>query len=420
HSVGKIHLRQFGAPKGVPLDDLDPSEYPECGQMWGERRIDTVPTPYYGLQSVELSIGHGSWVQGDYMRWLEQQDPDAPALTTPQAGEPLASGAEQSWKMALPEELHYSKWIADRTIAYLERAAESDEPFFLWCSFPDPHHPFCPPHPWCDMYDPASIPLPNRTDGELANLPPHYARIVDEAFPLAGRFQPTRMTDDQIRDIWAMTYGLISLTDHHLGRVLDALDSLGLRENTCTSFFSDHGDMLGDHWIVNKGPFHMDSLVRVPFIWSWPGHFDGGEETDALASMLDFAPTVLDLAGVPIPEGDVPLAPETENQLPPWPGHSLTPILSGQASAVQQSVLIENDEDYLGLRLRTLVTDRYKITAYPGQPYGELFDLQSDPSEQHNLWDAPAHAATKSALLIQLLEKLTETDTVLPRRMCHA
>ncbi len=119
HSVGKIHLRQFGAPKGVPLDDLDPSEYPECGQMWGERRIDTVPTPYYGLQSVELSIGHGSWVQGDYMRWLEQQDPDAPALTTPQAGEPLASGAEQSWKMALPEELHYSKWIADRTIAYL-------------------------------------------------------------------------------------------------------------------------------------------------------------------------------------------------------------------------------------------------------------------------------------------------------------
>jgi len=419
HSVGKIHVTPFGLPRGVPIEELDPGEFPEAGRMWTERRINAVPTPYYGLQSVELAIGHGV-VQGDYMRWLEEQDPDAPALMRPEAGERPTSGAEQSWKMALPEELHVSRWVADRSVSFLESAAQAHEPFFLWCSLPDPHHPYCPPRPWCDMYDPASIPLPTRRDGEHDSLPPHYARIFSEAFPLSGRFQPTNLPDDQLRDIIALTYGLVSLADHHIGRVMDSLEALGLRDDTVVSFFSDHGDMMGDHGIINKGPFHMDGLVRVPFMWSWPGQFPSGIETDALGGILDFAPTVLDLAGVPIPVGDAPPEPETENELPPWPGRSLAPVLRGEADSVQDSVLIENDEDYLGLRLRTLVTDRYKLTAYPGQSYGELFDLENDPGELHNLWDAPEAQSTKTDLLLRLMARIVETDSVLPRRLCHA
>ncbi len=420
HSVGKIHLNPFGTPRGVPLDGLAPEDHPESAAMWRSGRLSAVPVPYFGLQSVELAIGHGAGLEGDYMLWLKEQDPKAPGLLNPEAGERPASGAEQSWKMALPEELHHSKWVADRTIAFLEEAAKSNEPFFAWCSFPDPHHPYCPPAPWCDMYDPASIPLPHRREGELETLPPHYGKVFKEPMPLSGRFQPTKMPDEQLRDILALTYGMISLLDHHLGRVLDALERLGLREDTVVTFFSDHGDMMGDHWIHNKGPFHFDGLVRVPFIWSWPGHTTPGTQSDALVSMLEFAPTVLDLAGVPIPEGPVPAEPETPNACAPWPGVSIAPLLGGETSKVQESVLVENDEDYLGLRLRTLVTDRYKITAYPGEEYGELFDLENDPHELHNLWDSPERQDLKRDLLIQLMERIVLTDSALPRRLCHA
>lgn len=420
HSVGKIHLNPFGTPNGVPLEELQPEQFPESAAMWRSGRLSAVPVPYFGLQSVELAIGHGAGLEGDYMLWLKEQDQDAPALLKPEAGERPASGAEQSWKMALPEDLHHSRWVADRTIAFLEEAAKSDQPFFAWCSFPDPHHPYCPPAPWCDMYDPASVPLPHRRDGELQTLPPHYAKAFDEPMPLSGRFQPTKMLDEQLRDIIALTYGMISLLDHHLGRVLDALERLGLRENTVVTFFSDHGDMMGDHWIHNKGPFHFDGLVRIPFIWSCPGHTIGGTESDALVSMLDFAPTILGIAGVPIPEGHVPAQPETPNQCAPWPGASIAPLLRGETSKIQESVLVENDEDYLGLRLRTLVTKRYKITAYPGEDYGELFDLENDPHELHNLWEDPKHRDLKRDLLIELMERLVLTDSTLPRRLCHA
>jgi arylsulfatase A-like enzyme len=322
--------------------------------------------------------------------------------------------------MALPEELHHSAWVADRAVAFLEEAARREEPFFLWVSFPDPHHPYCPPAPWCDLYDPATVALPNRREGELAELPPHFTKVLEEGLPLSGRFAATRMPDDQLREIIALTYGMISLMDHHLGRVLDALDRLGLRQQTACSFLSDHGDMMGDHWLINKGPFHFGGLLRVPFIWSWPGHLQAGAETDALASQLDFAPTVLDLAGVPIPEGPVPAKPECPSMPPPWPGVSLAPLLRGEVQSVQESVVIENDEDYLGLRLRTLVTERHKITVYPGEQYGELFDLQDDLQELHNLWEDPRYQTLKRHLRGELMERLVLTDSPLPRRLCHA
>ena len=101
----------------------------------------------------------------------------------------------------------------------------------------------------------------------------------------------------------------------------------------------------------------------MPLIWSWPGRFPAGIQSNALVSLLDFAPTILNLAGVPIPEGLVPSIPEAPAMLPPWPGQVLTPLLDGMAKTVQDALVIENDEDYLGLRLRTIVTERYQFTA---------------------------------------------------------
>jgi arylsulfatase A-like enzyme len=419
HSVGKLHLLPFSLLKGADARTLDPNEWAESYHFWSEGILTTMPTPYFGFQTVEIIIGHGPGTTGDYRRWLRGKDPSAEALWAPDAGKPSRHGARHAWHCAIPEELHYNTWVADRSIEFLEQHPR-DEPFFLWCSFPDPHHPYCPPEPWASAYDPADVPMPVRREGELDTLPPFYKRIYESSFMTSGRIEPTKMADEQLQDIIAMTYGMISHVDHNVGRIMAALERLGLRGNTIVCFLSDHADLMGDHWMMNKGPFHMNGLLKAPFIWSCPGLIPEGVQSDALASFLDFAPTILDLAAVPIPEGLAPSAPEAGKQLPPWPGTSLVPLLVGQRESVQDSVVVENDEDYLGLRLRTLITERYKITAYPGQEYGELFDLQQDPDELNNLWSDPAAQTLKKDLLILLLERLIVTDNRLPRRASHA
>jgi arylsulfatase len=420
HSVGKLHLSPFDAPRGADLDTLDPIRFAELGALWRSGRVSALPSPYYGIQTAEFTGGHGGGVFGDYSNWLQREHPAEAHLLRAEAGRPSPTGADQSWTMALPEELHYNRWVADRSIAFLRERAGAEEPFFLWCSFPDPHHPFCPPEPWASMYDPASIPLPARREGELDDLAPFFRGIHESTMQLSGRRAPTRMRDEQIREIIARTYGMVSFVDQEVGRVLGALETLNLRQDTVVMFMSDHGDMMGDHWLINKGPFHFQGLLRVPFIWSWPEQFLQGVATPGLASYLDFAPTVLDLCGVPIPEGELPADPEAPQHLPPWPGVSLAPQLRGERPSMQDSVIVENDEDYLGLRLRTLITERFKLTVYPGQPYGELFDLHEDPNELHNLWADAAHAAVRADLQSRLLERLIMTDNTLPRRLSHA
>jgi arylsulfatase A-like enzyme len=270
------------------------------------------------------------------------------------------------------------------------------------------------------MYDPADIPMPARRDGELDDLPPHFRRIFEDSFQLSGRGGRTQIADEQIREIVALTYGMISLVDREIGKVIRALEETGLRDNTVVVFMSDHGDMMGDHWMLNKGPFHFDGLLRIPFIWSWPGRFPAASRTQLLTNQLDFAPTVLGLAGVPVPEGHTPRTPEAPLMPPPWPGMSLAPLLRGQEVATREAIVVENDEDYLGLRLRTLITPDHQLTVYGDQPYGELFDLREDPRQLHNLWSSADHRPLRAELEGQLLHRLIQTDSSLPRRLSHA
>ena len=427
HSTGKTHFRTMRLPLGSDPDTADPLIHCESSELWQVARVTRIPTPYYGFQSVDWTGGHGN-VFGDYRTWLRTQDPDGVAKLTREGGTPPETGAEQSWKMSLPPELHYNTWIADRTISFLDSVGE--QPFFAVCSFPDPHHPFATPDPWYSMYDRSSVPAPVRREGELDALAPFFREVYETPLRLSGRMRPTNVPDEQLREITAITYGMISFVDEQVGRVLDSLDRLRLSDNTVVIFTADHGDLLGDHWLLNKGPFHFDGLLRVPSIWRLPGRFGEGVVSDALASHLDFASTVLDLAGVAAPEGGArwPVAAESEatRQLRALPGRSLAPLLTGQAGRIQAAVLVENDEDYLGLRLRTLVTEQHQLTVYVGddgeQDFGELFDLREDPAQVHNLWRSPepAHRQLKLELKERLLAELVRTDNRLPRRLNHA
>jgi arylsulfatase A-like enzyme len=420
HAAGKLHLTPWWPQHGQDPATLNEGAFAECGALWASGQIRGLPAPYYGFQGIDLAGGHGDYFWGDYAAWLETEHPGALSLYQPGAALRPRTGADQSWVSAMPAAWHHSTWIAGRAIDFLRRQAAGDAPFFLWCSFPDPHHPFCPPEPYAARYDPASIPLPPRRAGELDDLPPHFRASYEGDVQVSGRQKRMQMPPEHLREIIAHTYGMVALLDEQIGRVLAALDELGLQRDTIVVFLSDHGDLLGDHGLINKGPFHLEGLLRVPMIWSWPGHFAPGATSAALVSSIDFAPTVLDLCGVPVPEGPLPPRVEAPQQLPPWPGRSLAPVLRGEVQGIHEAVLVENDEDYLGLRLRTLVTPRIKLTAYPGQPYGELFDLQEDPHELHNRWSDPAYARLRDELRLQLLDELVRTDSALPRRLSHA
>jgi arylsulfatase len=174
-------------------------------------------------------------------------------------------------------------------------------------------------------------------------------------------------------------------------------------------FTSDHGDLMGDHQLMLKGAYAYRGLVRVPFIWAEPDG-DGAPAATRTASLfgtLDIAQTFLDRTR---------LAPYNGIQ-----GKSMVPAFAGRTDAGHRGVLIEYGSQRPvpalppELSMRTLVEDRWRITLYRGVSWGELYDLESDPDELHNLWDEPASAATKLALTDRLAQTMMEFAERSPR-----
>jgi arylsulfatase len=421
HSIGKIHVNPWLPHRDLDPSQLGPEEWPEAIALWDAGRIDQVPLPYYGFQGVDLLTG---WWSGHYGRWLAGHEPNFKDLVKPPPGVSLTPQGvlavpETTFPCQLPAELHYAWWATECAERFLDGLTGDDDPFFLWCSVPDPHPPFSVAEPYYSMYDDAPMPEPTRREGELDDLPPHYKQMYEQDMLTAGRAAATAVPRDVEVEAQRVVCSIVKQWDDMVGRICQLLERRGRLENTVIVVMSDHGQMLGDHWLHNMPPTHLDGVARVPCIWSGPGIRDG-YVSSGLASHLDFAPTILDLAGVPIPEGRVPPCPEAPQQRPPWPGRSLAPILRGDAETVQESVIIENDEDYLGIRQRTLVTEQYHLTCYTGEKYGELYDLQEDPRQLHNRWHDPALANLRRDLQVALLDRLAETDPALPRRMGHA
>jgi len=401
-SFGKIHLTPFAIVRGE--ETLDYECY-ESFQYWQDH--DDLPTPYYGLEQVYLVDGHGPYVYGHYKHWLQRKHPGTYEKLHRDRALVPPTGTRESWKAAIPEELHYNTIIADKTIEFLKTRDESRR-FFVWCSFPDPHHPYSPPRPWCDFYDPRTIRFsPARREAELDDLPPYFRDCYEGKIVTGGLEGDLRKTtDDHYREIAAHTYGMISMVDHNIGKVMGALEELSLLDTTIVVFFSDHGDLMGDHWLINKGPFLYRGLVRVPTIWRLPDEPRAGTASPALISAVDFAPTLFDLADVPIPDG--------------VQGRSYGSVLNGQRETLRDCVYIEYDETCLKDRLRQIRSNEWAITYYANNGYGLLFDLREDPNELDNLWNDKGYEKVKHELLAGLLRQTSVADDWLPPKKCHA
>ena len=204
----------------------------------------------------------------------------------------------------------------------------------------------------------------------------------------------------------AVYYGMVSLMDREIGRILDRLDQLGIADNTLVVFSTDHGHFLGQHGLIAKGAFHYEDLIRLPFLARWPGRVPAGAVNSSLQSLVDLAPTFLHAAGI-----DIPGQMQGANQLGVW---------TGAAEQARDHILVENRHQPSALHLRTLVDERYKLTLYRGHADGELFDLQEDPDERRNRWDDPACAEVKSNLLQRFVQAEMEREPTRYERIAGA
>lgn len=432
HATLGDHLRDLGYQSSLigkahfqPLKSTDACNSIECYPMLRDldywRTFNDKHTPWYGFDHLELARNHADegHVGQHYAIWMEEQgladwrdyfQPRNDGIKdTPTDGSKapsLEKGPGYGWRhnmhWQLPEEYHYTTWTGKRTIAAIERAHEADQPFFIWSSYHDPHPPYCVPEPWASMYDPEDMEVGHFVEGEFDHMPPPH-QMTRQDKPDFGQFNldgygnhgyHRHVTDEaSLKAAQAIYYGMISFMDHWIGQTLDKLEELGILDNTLVVFTTDHGHFVGEHGLVAKGPFHYEDVIRLPFIAAWPDKMAGGQTSTAIQSLVDLAPTFVAAAG-----GTIPLSMQGINQVPAW---------SGQAGPPRDWAIVENHHNASeAVHLRTIVTDRYKLTVYRGQPWGELFDLRDDPNELQNRYDDPGF----TEVLALMYQKLVQAD----------
>jgi len=341
------------------------------------------PHPSYGFDTLILSDEPGCYDDA-YIKWVAARDRgavEACRVSSPPAcvGERIEKqprGTQHPYVFEGPEDLTHSAFVADETIEFLRR--RRDETFFAIAGFYAPHAPLNPPQRLVDMYDPATLPLPEMNEGE----------------------NRLGLSDDQWRNVKAYYYALVTHVDDQVGRILAALEELGLVDDTIVVFTSDHGEHLGDHGCVQKGAPGLDSCVHVPLIVRYPAAIAPGRRADELIEAVDIAPTLMDLCGVQTP--------------PIFQGRSFATLLEGESYDERESVFIEHRDPFKS-SWKTVRTHAFK---YCRSDTGAelLFDLTRDPGELTNLAEDAAHAATLADMRDELLRRWFTVEKQYPRR----
>ena len=283
-------------------------------------------------------------------------------------------------------ELHQTKFCVDKAIEFIGR--KSEQPWLMSVNLFDPHLPFDPPTEYRDRYDSESMPDPLFRESDLETQ-----KTLKEVDFQSAALRPEEF---QVKDKVAAYYAMIEQVDDHVGRLLDYLEASGQRKNTLVIFMSDHGEMLGDHGLISKGCRFYEGLVRVPLIFSWPGVVEARKRVDALVELTDIAPTLLDYAGLSVPDR--------------MTGRSLRAAMEGGELVEQRefvrceyysalSLLAPGRENWNGSYGTMIRTSRYKLVVYHGVNLGELYDLKEDPGEFNNLWDDSEHAELRFELM---------------------
>jgi len=278
------------------------------------------------------------------------------------------------------DEEHTDGKVATEAIRLLEK--HKDQPFFLAVGFYKPHCPWITPSKYFDLYSLGEIHLP-----EIA---PDYRSTVPAPALASTRPWPYNgITPGQAVECKRAYYAAISFVDAQIGRVLDAVDRLGLRDNTIIVFWSDHGYHLGEHGLWFKQSC-FEEAARVPVIISTPGMASAGKTSPRYVELLDLYPTLADLAGVTPPAG--------------LEGVSLRPLLEQPDAKWGRPAFTQVER--AGFAGHSVRTDRWRYTEWDfGKKGAELYDQSSDPQELHNLIQEEKYAPVVAELKALLKEK---------------
>ena len=330
--------------------------------------------------------------QGDRVSWSEPEflhygthGNDKP-LVEGKLPPNLASGAGGIECRDVPDEAYYDGRIAAKAVEALKKLRASGQPFFLAVGFWKPHTPFNAPKKYWDYYDRKTIPVSEHLD-----LPENVPEIALTESRYDGRNNPEKLREMHHGHLAAITY-----MDAQIGKVLEALEELDLKDDTIVVFFSDHGLHIGEHGLTRKTTvFELDA--GVPMIISVPGR--KARRTDALVELLDVYPTLVELCGLRAPHG--------------LEGKSLVSLLDGSASSVKLAALTQTPRpNYprgkiphsMGYSMRT---DRYRYTEWRDFASGEvkareLYDHSRDHLETVNVVSVPEYTGTVRGLADQL------------------
>ncbi|GAA5118511.1 sulfatase [Luteolibacter yonseiensis] len=355
----------------------------------------------YRSEAVGKLFHVGRGLPDDRKSWsVPFLDPSAPvyALKESEAAADMTTREKRNQRGAFYEsaevadETYVDGKIATQVINRLKAAkARPDTPFFIAAGFHRPHLPFVAPKKYWDLHDPAKFKLAHfRTAPEgapSASMRPNSELGIYRGIPSNGVVDEATQ-----RKLMHGYYAAVSYTDAQVGKVIDALDRLGLAENTIIVLWGDHGWHLGDHGLWAKMT-NFEEATRIPLIISAPGVTTRGSKTKSLVESIDIYPTLLELANLRRP-----------NSTPKLEGKSLVPILRTPTASVNDHVLqVIPRQKLLGRSLRTS-THRLVEWKRPGAAAHtakvELYNYSTDPEEKKNL------AASQPKLVARLRQKL--------------
>ncbi|MCZ6677494.1 MAG: sulfatase-like hydrolase/transferase [Candidatus Poribacteria bacterium] len=277
-------------------------------------------------------------------------------------------------------EIEVDDLAEEQALVYLRHPARKEQPWALNVSFIAPHFPLVVPQRFWDLYPLDAIDLPEIPSGHLENQHPVYKRM-------RSMFGCIDFPETLVRRGRAGYYGLITYLDEKIGRLLDALEETDQLNNTVVVYTSDHGEMNGEHGMWRKSNFY-EASARIPLQIAWPGHLPAGRRIDEVVSLVDVTATLLDIAGAP--------------QITPLDGDSLVPLMQGDAEDWKDEAFSEYLAHGVARPMAMLRRGRYKFNYSLGDP-PELYDLQNDSNEFHNLAEDASHQAICEDLQARLL-----------------
>lgn len=285
---------------------------------------------------------------------------------------------------------HSIERFADAAVEFL-REPKGETPFLCYVAFNAPHDPRKAPPSYHTRYSADPPPLP-------ANYLPQHPFNNGALVLRDEELAPWPRTPEVVRQHLADYYASIEFLDAQVGRILDALEASGQAEKTLVVFTSDHGLAIGSHGLFGKQNLYDDSM-HSPLVFAGPG-VPPGARRDALCYLLDIFPTLGELAGVAPPEGSE--------------GLSLAPVIAGRRQAVRDSIFTAYTKVQRAVR-----DDRWKIIVYPRINKTQLFDLQADPNEMHDLAKTAEHSAEVSRLTALLRDWQRRLGDSLPLSTTH-